>query len=117
MDTIQIAINDASYRAALQRVLSENAPCDVVCVEQPDPDTSGVMVVDSEHLDQMALPLRRPERVVLVAHDHPESLARAWDAGVNSVVYDRDPLNTAVLAVLSARLRLVKAIRARESTS
>jgi hypothetical protein len=115
VETIQIAINDASYRFALQRMLSENVTCDVVCVEQPDEDAGGVVVVDSDHLDRMALPLHRPEGVVLVAHDGPESLARAWDAGVNSVVFDRDPLNTAVLAVLSARLRMVKAIRGKES--
>jgi hypothetical protein len=60
------------------------------------------------------MPIRCPERIVLVSSDDPESLAKAWDAGVNSVVYDRDPLTTAMLAVLAARLRATKAIRAKE---
>jgi hypothetical protein len=43
--------------------------------------------------------------VVLITRDDPGSLRNAWDAGVNSVVFDRDPLNTVVLAILSAFLR------------
>jgi hypothetical protein len=113
MEKIQIAINDASYRAALARVLSQNAPCEVVCVDELDQVTGGVLVVDFDHLDQLR-PIRRPERVVLVANKNPDSLTRAWEAGVNSVVYDRDPLSTAVLAILSARLRAAKAPRTTE---
>jgi hypothetical protein len=85
-----------------------------VCVDELDQASSGVLVLDSDHLDRMRQPIRQPERVVLVAHKNPDSLARAWDAGVNSVVYDRDPLNTAVLAILSARLRAPKKPRDKE---
>jgi hypothetical protein len=111
MDTIQIAISDTPYRAALERILLNNTPCEVLCVEDPDQDRSGVLVVDPEHLSRLPLPLARPERVVLVADRSDDCLARAWDAGVNSVVNNREPLNTAVLAILSARLRTPKALR------
>lgn len=114
MDKIQIAISDVPYRSALAQMLAENAPCEVSCVDSPDPGDGGVMVVDAKHLGQLALPIRSPERIVLIAPNDPECLAQAWDAGVNSVVYDRDPLTTAVLAVLAARLRATKAIRGGE---
>ena len=110
MEKIQIAIADTPYRQALAQMLSESVPCEVVCVDNPDMLASGVLVVDPDHLERLLHPIQRPERVVLVSHDNAESLSRAWDAGVNSVVYDRDPINTAVLAILAARLRSSKAV-------
>ena len=108
MEKIQIAIADSPYRQALARTLSQSVPCEVICVDDPDTLAAGVLVLDTDHLDSLPHPISRPERVVLVSHDNPEALSRAWDAGVNSVVYDRDPINTAVLAILAARLRSVK---------
>ena len=110
MEKIQIAIADIPYRQALAQSLSQSVPCEVVCVDNPDMLSSGVLVLDSDHLERLLQPIQRPERVVLVSHDNPETLARAWDAGVNSVVYDRDPINTAVLAILAARLRSSKVV-------
>ena len=69
---------------------------------------AGVLVLDAEQLDRLAVPLDNPERVVLITKNDPRALSRAWEAGVNSVVFDKDPLNTTVLAVMSARLRSQK---------
>jgi hypothetical protein len=67
-----------------------------------------VLVLDSEHLELLPSPLPDPERIVLIARNDPQSLTRAWEAGVNSVVFEKDSLNTAVLAILSTRLRITK---------
>ena len=70
------------------------------------------MVLDMEHLDRLPQPISSPEREVLIARNDPEEMARAWEAGVHSVLTDRDPMNTAVLAVMAARLRAGKASQA-----
>jgi hypothetical protein len=109
MDVIQVAITDASYAAALRDLLVRNGSWEVLCVDRPDLSRGGVMVLDSEHLDLLPRPIPNPERVVLIARNESGDLARAWEAGVNSVITDRDPLNTAVLAIMAARLRAGKA--------
>ncbi|MCC7497749.1 MAG: hypothetical protein IT160_09240 [Bryobacterales bacterium] len=111
MELIQMAITNTSYATAFRDLLVRNGNWEVRCVDLPDMNRDGVMVVDCDHLARLPMPLPHPERVVLVARKDPLWLSRAWDAGVNSVVFDRDPLSTAVLAVMAARLRVAKARR------
>lgn len=110
---VQIAMDNARYRAALCRLLAASAPCDILCVEDPDLATDGVLVLDGRHLERLEEPIASGDRIVLITQPEPgdnaASLSRAWQAGVHSVVYDRDPLSTAVLAILSIRLRSAKA--------
>lgn len=108
MDTIQVALADTPYAHALRELLLRNGACEVLCVDSPDLNQGGVLVLDAEHLDRLAAPIQHPERLVLIARNEPKSLSRAWDAGVTSVVYDKDPLATAVLAIMAARLRVSK---------
>lgn len=119
MDTIQVALADTPYAQALRELLLRNGACEVVCVESPDPGREGVLVLDTEHLERLSAPIPHPEKLVLIARNEPGCLSRAWDAGVTSVVYDKDPLATAVLAVMAARLRASKpqAIRSSRSSS
>ena len=108
METIQISISEPNYRAALERLLGGSATCKLVESETPDFKASGVVVIDDQALERVAPPLPFPERVVLITHNAPERLSRAWDAGIRSVVFYADPMNTAVLAIMSASLRLPK---------
>ena len=108
MDTVQLAIADASYAAALREMLERGGTREVCRVEVPDPDREGVIVVDPEGLDRLPLSLIKPDRVVLVTRNDPSQLSRAWNAGIRSVVFSDDPLNTAVLAIMAAELRLSK---------
>ena len=108
MDTIQISISETYYRAALERLLGGSGTCKLVESETPDFKTSGVVVIDDRVLERIASPLPFPERVVLITHNAPERLSQAWDAGIRSVVFYEDPMNTAVLAIMSASLRLPK---------
>jgi DNA-binding NarL/FixJ family response regulator len=108
METIQVAITDAPFAAALRELLVRNGSWEVLCVDRPDPERDGVMVLDSEHLSLLSQPIPNPERVVMVARNDSDDMARAWEAGVTSVITDKDPLNTAVLAIMAARLRIAK---------
>lgn len=106
METVQVAITDTSYAAALRELLVRNGAFKVLLVDRPEPEREGVMVLDSDHLELLPSPVPDPERIVMIARNDPQCLTRAWEAGVTSVVFDKDPLNTAVLAVMSARLRI-----------
>jgi len=106
METIQVSISNTPYAAALRELLARNGNWQVLCVDLPDPSREGILVLDPDCLRRLPLPLRNPERIVLITRNDPDDLTRAWEAGVTSVVFDKDPLNTALLAVLSARLRV-----------
>jgi hypothetical protein len=108
METVQLTIHDASYASALRELLERTGGCETRCVEAPDPQKDGVIVVDSAALGRLPHPLSRPERVVLVTCNDPKRLAEAWNAGIRSVVFSEDPLSTAVLAIMAAELRVPK---------
>lgn len=102
---IQVALDDSEKASALLSLLVRNTDMPVECVRVPVPEEASVVVVDTESFAQMQMPIARPDSVVLVSKGDPDCLKDAWDAGVSSVVSDRDPLDTLLLAVLSACLR------------
>jgi hypothetical protein len=106
METVQLSIHEAPYAAALREQLERGGTREVRCVAVPDPGQDGVIVVDAEGLESLALPLANPERIVLITRNDPDRLSQAWDAGIRSVVFSDDPLSTAVLAILAAELRV-----------
>lgn len=105
---VQLALASTSYANALAGALRRERSFQgwrVLPVETPDFGQAGVIVVDDQALDRLALPLPQPERVVLISGDAPACLNRAWSAGIVSVVGRCEPLNTAMLAILAARVR------------
>ncbi|MCS6952530.1 MAG: hypothetical protein RMK57_08890 [Bryobacterales bacterium] len=108
MDVIQLALSDIPYATALRQMLERSGTWDVRCVETPNLEAPGVVVVDSDALERLPRPLPHPERFVLVTTNEPAELSRAWEAGIVSLVYQKDPLNTALLAILAARLRATR---------
>jgi len=108
MQTVQLAIADVQYAMALRDLLMRGGTREIRCVEQPDTQQGGVIVVDSEALSRLPLPLVNPERVVLITSNDPKHLMQAWNAGIRSVVFNEDPLSTAVLAIMAAELRVPK---------
>jgi len=109
METIQVAIANASYATALRDLLARNAGWRILCVAAPDPRIEGVIVVDSQSLDGLPSAIENPQRVVLITPNEAPHLAKAWEAGIVSVVFEDDPINTAILAIMAARLRVTKA--------
>ena len=108
MRTVQLAIADAVYAAALRDALSRSGPWHVDFVERPDPATACVLVLDDASFARLPLPLLHPERVVLLSRQDPELLAQAWDAGIVSVASITDSLPTVLLAIMAASLRVAK---------
>ena len=109
METIQVAIANAAYATALRELLARNAGWRILSVEAPDPRIEGVIVVDSQSLDGLPRAIENPQRVVLITPNEAAHLAKAWEAGIVSVVFEDDPINTAILAIMAARLRVTKA--------
>lgn len=111
MDTIQLAIADTCYATALRESLMRDAAWSVLSVDLPDPRVEGVIVVDAQALERLPCKIANPERVVLITRNDPDELARAWEAGIVSVVSANDPMSTAMLAIMAARLQAAKAFR------
>lgn len=109
MQTVQLALVDPAYKAALREALTRSGPWHVESVERPDLSERCVLVVDEESLDRTQLPLPYPERVVLITHaEDPETLEQAWEAGIVSVVAANEPPATVLLAIMAAALRVPK---------
>jgi hypothetical protein len=108
MQTVQLSIADTAYGAALRDALAHSCAWHVDSVERPAATRPGVLVVDEAGFARLPLPLSNPERVVLITRKDPQLLAQAWEAGVVSVVSEDDPVNTVLLAIMAAGLRVVK---------
>jgi hypothetical protein len=117
MQTVQFALADAVYSAALRDALVHSGPWHVVRVDNPDPSQMCVLVLDEDAFNRLPLPLAHPERVVLITRKDPQHLSRAWDAGIVSVVSVDDAPNTVQLAIMAAALRVPKAQAAPASAS
>ena len=108
MQTVQLAIADGMYAAALREALSHTCAWHVESVGRPDPSQRCVMVLDQSALERLPLPLSNPQRIVLVMHRDPQLMAEAWEAGIVSVVSEQDPMSTVLLAIMAAGLRVDK---------
>jgi hypothetical protein len=110
MQFVQLSIADGRYAATVREALSRSCAWQIEAVEQPDLSRHGVMVLDEQAFARLPLPLSNPERIVLIARKEPQApqLAQAWEAGIVSVVSEQDPLNTVLLAIMAAALRVEK---------
>jgi hypothetical protein len=116
MQTVQLSITDAGYVAAVREALSRNCAWHVETVDSPDQEQHCVLVLDELAFARLPLPLCNPERVVLISRPDPLLLAQAWEAGIVSVVSREDSINTVLLAIMAAALRVVKGHAAADSS-
>jgi hypothetical protein len=108
MQSVQLSIADGAYAVAVREAVAHNCAWHVESVECPDPSRHCVLVLDETAFARLTLPLENPERVVLITRKDPQLLAQAWEAGIVSVVSAEDPLNTVLLAIMAAALRVAK---------
>src|ERR1017187_3737015 len=109
MQTVQLAISDGAFSAAVREALSRSCAWHVEAVDRPDPSRNCVLVLDERAFERLSLPLTNPERVVLITRkDTYQMMAQAWEAGIVSVVSADDPINTVLLAIMAAALRVAK---------
>jgi len=109
---VQLALADGVYAAALREALCRSCAWRVESVDKPDPSGDCVLVLDEAAFEDLRLPLSHPERIVLITRRDPQLLAQAWDAGLVSVVSQQDPMNTVLLAVMAAALRVANPCKA-----
>jgi len=105
MGSIQIALSDTTKADALRVMLARSTHVPVFCVESPNYEEACAVVIDGRRFSKEPSPLTHPERIVLITKNDPNHLREAWEAGVNSVLTEQDPMNTVVLAVLASCLR------------
>src|ERR1039457_3439780 len=102
MQTVQLAISDGAFSAAVREALSRSCAWHVEAVDRPDPSRNCVLVLDERAFERLSLPLTNPERVVLITRkDTHEMMAQAWEAGIVSVISADDPIKTVPLAVMA----------------
>jgi hypothetical protein len=108
MQTVQLSIADGRYAASVREALAHSCAWHVESGPVPDLAHDCVVVLDEAAFARLPLPLANPERVVLITRKDPQTMAEAWDAGIVSVVSESDPLNTVLLAIMAAALRVAK---------
>jgi hypothetical protein len=106
MQTVQLSITDGPYSTAVREALSRSCAWRVESVDRPEPAHPCVLVLDESAFARLPLPLTNPERIVLIARKDPQVLAQAWEAGIVSVISADDPINTVLLAIMAAALRV-----------
>lgn len=105
MPTVQIAIQNLGYAAALAKLLEQDGSHRIVAAEKPDLDIEGIIVVDGNRLENLSLLEAHPDRFVVIARKDAAFLSRAWDAGIRHVVFEEDSPTTGLLAIIAAELR------------
>jgi hypothetical protein len=105
MSTVQLAIRNQRYAAALADLLRKDDEHEVVFVDRPDLSVDGVMVVDGDRAENLLLFEQEPDRFVVITYKDANMLGRVWDAGVRHVVFQEDSPATALLAIIAAELR------------
>ena len=109
MQTVQLAISDAAYLAKLRDALCHSCAWKVEPVVKPDASQSCVLALDEQAFERLPLPLKNPERIVLITRqDTHQMMAQALEAGIVSVVHPDDPMDTVLLAIMAAALRVAK---------
>ncbi|HTS31742.1 MAG TPA: hypothetical protein VMH81_37995 [Bryobacteraceae bacterium] len=105
---MQLSIADSVYAASVREALSRTCAWHVESVDRPDPSQNCALVLDETAFVRLPLPLSNPERIVLITRKEPQLLAQAWEAGIVSVVSEDDPINTVLLAIMAAALRVAQ---------
>lgn len=100
MFTIQLLVQAEDYARELALLLHREG-CDAVRSSAPDFTLEGAIVADRRALERHPVLLEHPERVILIAPNDPNFLSLLWKHRMRSVVFEKDPPGTVVLAVLA----------------
>jgi hypothetical protein len=117
MPTVQLAIRNRRYAAALAELLERDGSHKVVLVEAPDLKVDGIIALDGDKTENLLLFEAQPERFVVITRKDAGLLAQVWDAGVRHVVFEEDSPSLAMLAVIAAELRGASTVKKPPSLS
>lgn len=105
MHTVQIVMADREYASELEALLVRDGRHRVYRDSEPESGWDGVIVMDLAHFNNLAWETHRPDQIVLIVPRNEQCLRKAWEAGLQSVVYEDEPPRTLLLAVMAAELR------------
>jgi hypothetical protein len=106
MTTVQIAIKDKDYALLLKSLLVREQEYTVLIVDRPDLTIPGLIVLADSLLD--ASNSFDPERMIVVASRRTtRHLRELWRARLRNLVFPDDSPQTAFLAIMAARERLL----------
>jgi hypothetical protein len=117
MPTVQLAIRNRRYAAALAELLQRDGLHTVVLVEAPDLKVDGIIALDGDKTENLLLFETQPERFVVITRKDAGLLTQVWDAGVRHVVFEEDSPSLAMLAVIAAELRGASTVKKPPSSS
>lgn len=106
MHSVQIVISDSGRAREIGRYLTAKTHFRVRRSPAPSPRSHQVLLMDEPTFRAAISRLAHPERIVLLASQPNEVWDEAMRAGVVSVVKEEDSLETLLMAVLCADLRL-----------
>src|SRR5579871_1491351 len=96
---VQLTLADSDYANDLQKVLLQDGRFEVVITNDPYPDLDSVVVIDAGRWAKLS-PID-PNRVIAVA----ESGDSYWQPGVHNLIFKRDSIALAVLAIAAVAIR------------
>lgn len=105
MALIQLLVQSDSYAQTLSALLTREG-CEVVLSTRPDFELEGSIVADREALERNPMLLSHPDRIILITPNDQGFLSLLWEHNIRSVVFESDPPETVLLAVLGAGIRL-----------
>jgi hypothetical protein len=100
MPMVQLLVQSETYARDLAALLSCEG-CEVVRGAAPDFTRRGAIVADRGALELHPALLDHPERIVLIAPNDPNFLSLLWQHNVRSVVFEKDPPSTVLLAIIA----------------
>lgn len=108
MHAVQIVIADPGRAREISRYLTARTQLRVRRSPSPSPRSHQVLLVDEPTFRGSISRLVHPERVVLLTPRPGDIWEEAMRAGVVSIVSEQDSLETVLMAILCADLRLTR---------
>jgi hypothetical protein len=106
MKTVQLALGNTEFAQLLRNLLARDGMHRVYMVDHPDLRLDGIIVIDGNRFENLAMLDSEPERFVVITRKASDYLSRIWDAGVRHVLFEGDSPSTAQLGIIAAELRL-----------
>jgi hypothetical protein len=103
MSLVQLLVETETTAAALAGLLDREG-FSVSRSAEPEWNKPGTVVADRRALERHPDLLDHAERVVLIAPNDPKFLASLWRHNIRTVVFDTDPLDTILLAIIGSEI-------------
>jgi hypothetical protein len=101
-----VAIPDSACADSIRNLLLQDVRRQVHCVERPNFDLPGVIIMDAICVNSFPTVAKEQKRLLVITHRERDDLAKLWDAGVRHVMFYEDPPQWLSMFVLGIELSL-----------